>query len=60
MPEKALKNYDIYDEERPMGIQIFGAELDSMIQAAAIAETAKPELIDINFGLSGKEGRKEK
>lgn len=47
---KSTQKLDIYDEERPMGIQIFGAELDSMIQAAAIAETAKPELIDINFG----------
>lgn len=48
--EKSLHKLDIYDEERPIGVQIFGAELDSMMQAAKIVEAAKPELLDINYG----------
>jgi tRNA-dihydrouridine synthase B len=48
--EKSVKKLDIYEEERPIGIQIFGAELDSMQRAAAIVEAAKPEILDINFG----------
>lgn len=48
--EKSVKKLDIYDEERPIGIQIFGAELDSMQRAAAIVEEAHPEILDINFG----------
>lgn len=48
--DKSLKKLDIYDAERPIGVQIFGAELDSMMQAARIVEEAKPELLDINYG----------
>jgi hypothetical protein len=48
--EKSLHKLDIYEEERPIGVQIFGAELDSMMQATKIVEAAKPELIDINYG----------
>ncbi len=48
--DKSVQKLDIYDYERPIGIQIFGAEIESMRQAAAIAEAAKPELIDINYG----------
>lgn len=47
---KSIQKLDIYDYERPMGIQIFGAEIDSMGRAAEIVEEAKPELLDINFG----------
>lgn len=47
---KSLQKLDIYDYERPIGIQIFGDKIDSMRQAAAIAERAQPELIDINYG----------
>lgn len=47
---KSLQKLDIYDEERPIGIQIFGAELDSMRRAAEIVEEAQPEVLDINFG----------
>lgn len=47
---KSLQKLDIYDYERPIGIQIFGADLDSMQRAAAIVEEAKPEVLDINFG----------
>lgn len=47
---KSVQKLDIYDYERPVGIQIFGAEEDSMRRAAAIVEEAKPEVLDINFG----------
>ena len=47
---KSLQKLDIYDYERPIGIQIFGAELDSMMRAAEIVEEAQPEVLDINFG----------
>jgi nifR3 family TIM-barrel protein len=47
---KSVQKLDIYDYERPMGIQIFGDKIESMRQAAAIAEKANPELIDINYG----------
>lgn len=47
---KSVQKLDIYDDERPIGIQIFGAELNSMRQAAEIAAAAKPEILDINFG----------
>ncbi len=48
--EKSVKKLDIYEEERPIGIQIFGAVLESMMQSARIVEEANPELLDINFG----------
>ncbi|MGD0710386.1 MAG: tRNA dihydrouridine synthase DusB [Bacteroidales bacterium] len=47
---KSKKKLIISDEERPIGIQIFGHDIDSMKQAAELAEEAKPDLIDINFG----------
>lgn len=47
---KSVQKLDIYDYERPIGIQIFGDKIDSMRQAAAIAEEAGPELVDINYG----------
>ncbi len=47
---KSVQKLDIYEDERPVGIQIFGAELDSMRRAAEIVEQAKPEVLDINFG----------
>jgi nifR3 family TIM-barrel protein len=46
----SVKKLDIYDEERPIGIQIFGAQLDNMMRAAAIVEEAQPEVLDINYG----------
>jgi len=48
--QKSIKKLDIYDFERPIGIQLYGHLIDSMVEAALIAEQAKPELIDINFG----------
>jgi tRNA-dihydrouridine synthase B len=47
---KSVQKLDIYEEERPIGIQIFGAELDSMMRAAEIVEEAQPEVLDINYG----------
>ncbi len=47
---KSVQKLDIYDYERPVGIQIFGAEHDSMMRAAEIVEEAQPEVLDINFG----------
>ena len=47
---KSVQKLDIYDYERPVGIQIFGANLDSMMRAAEIVEEAKPEVLDINYG----------
>ncbi|EJF54760.1 putative TIM-barrel protein, nifR3 family [Saprospira grandis DSM 2844] len=48
--KKSVVKLDIYPEERPIGVQIFGAELDSMMRAAEIVEEAQPEVLDINFG----------
>lgn len=48
--EKSVQKLDIYDYERPIGIQIFGDRIEAMRQAAAIAEQANPEVIDINYG----------
>lgn len=47
---KSVKKLDIYNFERPIGIQLYGHIIESMVEAAIIAEQAKPELIDINFG----------
>lgn len=47
---KSVKKLDINDDERPIGIQIYGHIMESMVEAAIIAESAGPELIDINFG----------
>ncbi|MDP2723793.1 MAG: tRNA dihydrouridine synthase DusB [Bacteroidales bacterium] len=47
---KSVKKLDFDDFERPIGIQIFGHDIDSMVQAAQYAESAQPDVIDINFG----------
>jgi len=47
---KSVQKLDVYDYERPIGIQIFGNNIESMRLAAGIAEEAQPELIDINYG----------
>ena len=47
---KSTQKLDIYDEERPIGIQIFGGDEDAMRQSAEIVERSKPELLDINYG----------
>jgi len=47
---KSVIKLDIYEKERPVGIQIFGANLDSMLRAVEIVEKSNPDIIDINFG----------
>lgn len=47
---KSVKKLDIYEKERPVGIQIFGANLDSMLKTVEIVEKSNPDIIDINFG----------
>ena len=47
---KSTQKLDIYDFERPIGIQIFGNEISSMRQATEICAKEKPEIIDINYG----------
>lgn len=47
---KSVMKLDIYEKERPVGIQIFGAVLDSMLQTVEIVEATGPDIIDINFG----------
>ncbi|WP_299776549.1 tRNA dihydrouridine synthase DusB [uncultured Formosa sp.] len=47
---KSTMKLDIYEKERPVGIQIFGANLDSMLQTVDIVTESKPDIIDINFG----------
>ncbi len=47
---KSVMKLDIYEKERPVGIQIFGANMDSMLQTIDIVEKSNPDIIDINFG----------
>jgi nifR3 family TIM-barrel protein len=48
--KKSLKKLELDDSERPVGIQLYGHITESMVEAARIAEEAKPDLIDLNFG----------
>ncbi len=47
---KSIQKLDIFDYERPIGIQIFGADLDAMRVSAEIVESRNPDLLDINYG----------
>jgi nifR3 family TIM-barrel protein len=47
---KSRQKLDIYDDERPMGIQIFGGELEPMLGAVDKVAEVNPDLIDLNFG----------
>ncbi|WP_308006479.1 tRNA dihydrouridine synthase DusB [uncultured Chryseobacterium sp.] len=47
---KSRKKLDIFDYERPIGIQIFGGDEEAMAMSARIVETVNPDLVDINFG----------
>ncbi|MFT7298138.1 MAG: tRNA-dihydrouridine synthase B [Sphingobacteriales bacterium] len=47
---KSLKKLDIFDFERPIGIQIFGNDIESMKEATEITQSANPDIIDINYG----------
>ncbi|HAE35718.1 MAG TPA: tRNA dihydrouridine synthase DusB, partial [Bacteroidetes bacterium] len=48
--EKSLKKLEFFEEERPLGIQIFGADIEVMTGCVEIIQEANPDLIDINFG----------
>tara|TARA_B110000305_G_C19449419_1_gene646912 strand:+ start:1223 stop:2218 length:996 start_codon:yes stop_codon:yes gene_type:complete len=47
---KSVKKLDIFEYERPVGIQIFGGNIDSLREAAEITERVNPDIIDINYG----------
>ncbi|MBL7923943.1 MAG: tRNA dihydrouridine synthase DusB [Bacteroidia bacterium] len=47
---KSKMKLDIFEYERPIGIQLFGSDIDSMREAGRIADEAQPDLIDINYG----------
>ncbi|MDF1559741.1 MAG: tRNA dihydrouridine synthase DusB [Bacteroidales bacterium] len=47
---KSVKKLDLFDYERPIGIQLYGHIIDSMVEAALRASEADPDLIDLNFG----------
>lgn len=47
---KSMKKLDIFEYERPIGIQIFGGDINSMKEAVEVVESAKPDIIDINYG----------
>ena len=47
---KSVQKLDIFEYERPIGIQIFGSDIESMVEATKIATKANPDLIDINYG----------
>jgi tRNA-dihydrouridine synthase B len=49
------RKLDIFDDERPVGIQLFGGDEESLAMASTIAEIARPDLIDINFGCPVKQ-----
>lgn len=48
--KSTLDKMVINDEERPVGIQIYGRDVESMVEAAKVVEQAHPDVIDINFG----------
>jgi len=48
--EKTKRKMTIFDFDRPVAIQIYGSNIDSMVAAAKVAEAVKPDFIDINFG----------
>ncbi|MCF6268365.1 MAG: tRNA dihydrouridine synthase DusB [Melioribacteraceae bacterium] len=48
--KKTAKKMEIREEERPVGIQIYGADIDTMVEAAKMAEEMNPDIIDINAG----------
>src|SRR5687768_7057687 len=47
---KSMKKLDIFEYEQPIGIQIFGSDIESMRESTIIATQVKPDLIDINYG----------
>jgi tRNA-dihydrouridine synthase B len=47
---KSVQKLDIFEYERPIGIQLFGSDIESMRKSAEISTAARPDLIDINYG----------
>ena len=47
---KSKMKLDIFEYERPIGVQIFGSEIETMVQCAKIIEQTNPDLLDINYG----------
>jgi nifR3 family TIM-barrel protein len=52
---KSVQKLDIFEYERPIGIQLFGSDIESMRKSAEIATSASPDLIDINYGCPVKQ-----
>jgi tRNA-dihydrouridine synthase B len=52
---KSVQKLDIFEYERPIGIQLFGSDIQSMIRSAEISTEAGPDLIDINYGCPVKQ-----
>jgi nifR3 family TIM-barrel protein len=52
---KSIQKLDIFEYERPIGIQLFGSDINSMREAGIIADKANPDLIDINYGCPVKQ-----
>jgi len=48
--QKSKQKLDIFEYERPIGIQLFGAEIETMRKSAQIIEAVNPDIIDINYG----------
>ena len=48
--DDSVQKLDVYEEERPIGIQVFGGEVDQVRQATKIVDAVRPDVIDINFG----------
>lgn len=48
--KSSVKKLDLFDYERPIGIQLYGHIIESMVEAAQIAREARPDIIDINYG----------
>ena len=48
--KSTISKLEVSEEERPIGIQIYGRDVNSMVEAAKIVEQARPDLIDLNFG----------
>jgi tRNA-dihydrouridine synthase B len=47
---KSKMKLDIFEYERPIGVQIFGSEIETMVKCAQIIESVNPDLLDINYG----------
>ena len=55
--DSTLRKMVIDDRERPVGVQIYGRDVASMVEAARIVEQVHPDVIDINFGCPVKKGQ---